>query len=201
MTRRGILAGVAGTLLLVAPAARAQQAFVPSTRVQNDLRLTETQTSLDEGPSPTEVAWMGIGLDALFNLGSYAAAVAITGGVATLRITSLDGAANALAFLDVAMIAAQPTAQAYLVYEVGRMNRRYEPQFTWTLLGAYSGTVLAAGLVGLIYLAIPGGTGFAILAGAIFTVVPAVTTVLVQSATTEEHLHGYVQQPMASVSF
>jgi hypothetical protein len=185
-------------VLLLPSAARAQQAqqsFTPSARVQNDLRLTQ---SFDVGPSPTDMAWIGVGMDVLFNLGSYAAAVAITGGVATLRVSSLDGAATALAFLDVGMIALQPLAQALLVYEIGRMNPRYQPQLGWTILGAYAGTAVAAGIFGLIYLAVPGGTALAVLGGVVFSVVPAVTTVLVQTATTEERPMGYVRQPMAT---
>lgn len=200
MPRGIVLAGVTGLLLAATPAL-AQQAFTPSARVQTDLRLTETQAGPDDGLSDSEVAWMGMGLDALLNLGSYAAVLAITGGVATLRVTSLDGAATALAFLDVTMILVQPLAQAYLVYEIGRLNPRAQPQLGWTILGAYAGTALAGGITGLIFLAIPGGTAFALLAGAVFTVVPAVTTVLVQSATTEERPRGYVQQPMASIAF
>jgi hypothetical protein len=197
MPRGIVLACVTGLLTAAAPAV-AQQAFVPSTRVQNDLRLTETQASLDQGPSPDELMWMGIGLDALLNLSSYAAVLAITGGVATLRITGLNGASTGLAFLDVAMILAQPMAQAYLVYEIGRMNPRAAPQLGWTILGAYAGTAVAASVFGLIYLAIPGGTALAVLGGVVFTVIPAVTTVLVQNATTEERPRGYLQQPMST---
>jgi hypothetical protein len=200
MPRGLILACVTG-LLLTAASAEAQQAFAPSTRVQDSLRLSEVQRSLEAAPSPTEMAWMGFGLDALLNLGSYAAVLAISGGVATLRVSSLDGAATGLAVLDVAMIAAQPLAQAYLVYEVGRMNPRYAPDFGWTLAGSYAGTALAAGIFGLIYLAIPGGTALAVLGGAVFTLVPAVTTVLVQTATTEERPRGYVPQPTATIRF
>jgi hypothetical protein len=186
------------TVLSLPSAARAQQvqqSFTPSARVQNDLRLTEP---LDTAPSPTDMAWLGVGMDMLFNLGSYSAAVAIAGGVATLRVSSLDGAATALAFLEVGMIALQPMAQALLVYEIGRMNPRYQPELGWTIFGAYAGTAAAAGIFGLIYLAIPGGTALAVLGGVVFTVVPAVTTVLVQTATTEERPMGYVRQPMTT---
>ena len=199
MMPRGLI--LAGVMVLAAASAQAQQAFAPSARVQDSLRLSEVQRSLEAGPSPTEMAWMGFGLDALLNLGSYAAVLAISGGVATLRVSSLDGAATGLAVLDVGMILAQPLAQTFLVYEVGRMNPRYAPDFGWTLAEPTAAPLLAAGIVGLIYLAIPGGTALAVLGGAVFTLVPAVTTVLVQSATTEERPRDYVAQPTASIRF
>jgi hypothetical protein len=185
-------------LLVLASASASAQSFAPSARMQDELRLTAPVPE-DEGPSRTEMAWIAIGLDGLFNLATVAAAYAVTGGVATLQIVNLPGASSALAFLDVGMLAVQPLAQAFIVYEVGRMNPRYEPQLGWTMLGAYSGTILAAGIVGLIALAVPGGAGLAVLAAATFTVVPSVVTVLVQNATTVERVAPSV--PAATVRF
>jgi len=196
------VAGLALAATLTARPARAQQAFTPSPRVQNDLRLTAPVEVADEAPSPTDMAWMALGLDALFNLGSVAAAAAITGGVATLEIVNLGTAGSALAFLDVAMIAVQPLGQAFLVYEVGRMNPRYEPQFGWTLAGAYGGTLLAGGLVAILAAAIPGGgPALTVLATATLVVVPSVTTVLVQSATMVERPLASPTQPVATLRF
>src|SRR5271167_3641857 len=114
---RGALAALVAVTALTAASARAQQTFVPSARVQDDLRLTDPAASEDDGPSPTELTWMALGLDALFNLGTVAVAAAITGGVATLQIVNLGGGGTALAFLDVTMITVQPIVQAFIVYE------------------------------------------------------------------------------------
>jgi hypothetical protein len=185
--------------LVLTSASASAQSFVPSARVQDDLRLSAPASEVDEGPSRTDMAWIAIGLDGLFNLATVAAAYAITGGVATLQIVNLPTASTSLALLDVAMLAVQPLAQAFIVYEVGRMNPRYEPQLGWTILGAYGGTLLGAGIVGLISLAVPGGTGLAVLAAVTLTVVPPVVTVLVQSATTVERVAPSL--PAATVHF
>ncbi len=197
---RGVFAAWVAVLVLVSASAHAQQAFVPSPRVQDDLRLSEP-TAADGDPSLSDMAWIAFGLDALFNLSSVAVATAITGGVATLQIVNLGGGSSALAFLDVTMIAIQPIVGALIVYEVGRMNRHYEPVFGWTVAGAYGGTLLAAGVVGLLALAIPGGgAALAALGATALVIIPPVVTVLVQNATMEERpLVSPV--PVASVRF
>jgi hypothetical protein len=199
---RGVLAAFAVALALESVSAQAQQSFVPSPRVQEELRLTDPAADSDGAPSQAEMAWIALGLDALFNLSTVAAAAAISGGVATLQIVNLGGASTALAFLDVAMLTVQPLAQAFIVYEVGRMNRRYEPQFGWTVAGAYGGTLLAFGVVGLLAAAMPGGgPALVVLSAVSFVAIPAASTVLVQNATMVERPLVSPSQPAASIRF
>jgi hypothetical protein len=199
---RGVLLILVATAAITPAVALAQQAFEPSPRVQNDLHLTDTMPGADGAPSLTEMTWIAIGLDALFNLGSVAAVAAVSGSVATLEVVNLPGVGTALAFLDVAMIAVQPAGQAFIVYEVGRMNPRYEPQLAWTLAGAYGGTLIAAGVVGLFALAIPGGgAALAVIGATTLVVIPSVTTALVQSATMVDRPLVAPAPPVATLRF